>query len=415
MVPDAWTSVSFGEIAEFRNGLNFTKASDGDSIKVVGIPYFQGREVARDHGELDVVTIDGKLSSEDLLQDDDLLFVRSNGNKALIGRCLLFKDVSEPISFSGFTIRARLKKRAACPEYLAYTARSPMVQNQIRRLGGGTNISNLSQKILSDIRIFLPPASEQERISEVLSTWDRAINIVDTLVEKSTIQKRALIQRVWKEGQRSKQIASLDWSEVLLQEVATLKAGGTPATGIPEYWGGQIPWMSSGEINLRRIHDVVGRISEYGLANSSAKLLPKNTVLVALAGQGTTRGKVAVNCIPLCTNQSVAAIIPSERIHFEYLFHYLDSRYNQLRALSLGDGGRGGLNLTILRQLKIPLPSIEEQKRIARAFRSADQYLELLAKYKSRLVGEKTALMQQLLTGKRRVRANDKGKLVASG
>ena len=99
-----------------------------------------------------------------------------------------------------------------------------------------------------------------------------------------------------------------DWKLKKIGDLATVTAGGTPSTKNKNYWGGEIPWMNSGEINLKRIKNVEGRITDEGLKNSSTKLIPIKSILMALAGQGKTRGKVAINEIKLCTNQSLAAI-----------------------------------------------------------------------------------------------------------
>ena len=194
-----------------------------------------------------------------------------------------------------------------------------------------------------------------------------------------------------------------EWECVAFKSFAKLTAGGTPSTRHPEYWNGSISWMCSGELNLKQVLSVKGRISEKGLKNSSTKIIPKHSVLVGLAGQGKTRGTVAINEIDLCTNQSVAAILPdTTKAYYLYLFFNLDNRYEELRRLSTGDGGRGGLNLGILGTLKIPLPTLSEQNEIAEILSEWDkaiEHLEKLITAKSKL---KKAFMQQLLTGKHR-------------
>lgn len=195
-----------------------------------------------------------------------------------------------------------------------------------------------------------------------------------------------------------------DWEVKKIGEITQTTAGGTPTTKKSEYWGGDIKWMSSGELNLKKVFDVEGRITEEGLKNSSTKLLPPKCVLIGLAGQGKTRGTVAMNMVELCTNQSVAAIFPSSKFNEDYLFYNLDSRYNELRQLSTGDGGRGGLNLKIINSLYIPLPPLPEQKRIAEVLSTWDQaiqYTEQLIRQKEQ---RKKWLMQNLLTGKIRLR-----------
>ena len=158
-----------------------------------------------------------------------------------------------------------------------------------------------------------------------------------------------------------------DWEVEKIGNSADCIAGGTPSTKVAEYWGGDIKWMKSGEINLKEVFEVEGRITKLGLDNSSTRLLPRNSVLIALAGQGKTRGKVAISKVELCTNQSVAAIICNKNlIDYKYLFYNIDSRYEEIRKMSTGDGGRGGLNLSIIKNIKIPLAPLPEQKKIAK-------------------------------------------------
>src|SRR5271157_682498 len=134
------------------------------------------------------------------------------------------------------------------------------------------------------------------------------------------------------------------WPESLLKTEADVFVGGTPSTLVPAFWGGEIKWMSSGDVHLRQIHDVPGRITDEGLRHSSAKLIDPPAVAMALAGQGKTRGTVAVTRIRICTNQSVALIKSrTDRLDVEYLFHDLAFRYEELRARSAG-GGRAGLS-----------------------------------------------------------------------
>lgn len=204
------------------------------------------------------------------------------------------------------------------------------------------------------------------------------------------------------EGYKNTEIGVIpeDWKTPRLMELTDIISGGTPSTKISEYWGGDIQWMNSGELNLRRVFEVEGRITKIGLENSATKLIPNKCVLVGLAGQGKTRGTVAINYIPLCTNQSIAAILPSNELNEEFLYQNLDLRYKELRSLSTGEGGRGGLNLTLLKNLIIPLPPLSEQNAIATALSDADALISAT----ERLIAKKKAIkqgsMQELLKPK---------------
>lgn len=139
--------------------------------------------------------------------------------------------------------------------------------------------------------------------------------------------------------------------------------------------------MSSGEVNKKIILDTDVRISQKGFDSCSTKIVPPNSVVIALAGQGKTRGLVALTKVELCTNQSLCAIVPTSDVNSSFLYHYLASQYQQLRSVSSGDGTRGGLNLQMVKAYRIPVPPIEVQDEIAKILdRFADYAAELQAR-----------------------------------
>src|SRR5699024_2902827 len=164
-----------------------------------------------------------------------------------------------------------------------------------------------------------------------------------------------------------------------------------------EYWNPkEIPWMSSGEINKKRIKKTDKKISIFGNENSSARWIKKNSVLVALAGQGKTRGLVAVNEINLTTNQSIAAIIPTESLYFEFLFHNLEKRYEELRSISSGDGTRGGLNKQLVSNLLIKLPAYDEQVKIGEILKKVDILINLHQKRANKLMSVRQEFLNKI-------------------
>lgn len=188
------------------------------------------------------------------------------------------------------------------------------------------------------------------------------------------------------------------WQKKLLGEVATCILGGTPSTEIPQFWDGSIPWMASGDVNLRRVHDVSGRITEAGLASSNATMTEPPAVAVGLAGQGKTRGTVALTLRRLCTNQSIALLKGDERnLLTEFLFHDLDRRYEELRARSSG-GGRGGLSKGILVKVPMTLPSVPEQSKIAEILDTLDAAIRETEAVAAKLKAMKQGLLHDLLT-----------------
>ena len=191
------------------------------------------------------------------------------------------------------------------------------------------------------------------------------------------------------------------WKTKKLGDIAELYAGATPSTSVLEYWTeGTIPWMSSGEVHNGQIFETEKKITTLGYDRSSTKMVPANSVIVALAGQGKTRGSVAITRISLCTNQSLCSILPNETYDSDYLYFYLKSQYETLRFISSGDGTRGGLNLQMLRDFLIPFPSLEEQHIIALFLSSIDSFISSINEKVEQLKTHKKSLMQNLFPHK---------------
>ena len=189
-----------------------------------------------------------------------------------------------------------------------------------------------------------------------------------------------------------------EWETHRIGELTSITTGATPSTTISSYWdNGTIRWMSSGELNNRHIYDVKGRITEEGYHSCGTHLIPPCCVLIGLAGQGKTRGTAAINHVELCTNQSIAALLPNARLFDSaYLYHYIDNKYLELRGMSTGDGGRGGLNKQILLDFEVKLPSMEEQRALASYFDYIDSLIQSTTKKIESLKQVKTASLQSM-------------------
>ncbi len=188
------------------------------------------------------------------------------------------------------------------------------------------------------------------------------------------------------------------WHKTEIGAVANVVTGGTPSRARPEFWGGAIPWMSSGEIHKGRVSEVDGRITELGLKESNARWLPAQSILLAMNGQGKTRGTAAFLEVPTTCNQSIAGIIAKNGAALpEFLFFSLSSRYDELRSLT-GDAARTGLNLNLIRSISLLLPPLEEQRKIAEILSSVDEAIERTETVIERVQEVKRALAQELLT-----------------
>jgi type I restriction enzyme, S subunit len=164
---------------------------------------------------------------------------------------------------------------------------------------------------------------------------------------------------------------------VLLGEVADVFTGATPSRTRAAYWGGSIPWVTTGDIDFNTIIKAKEHITERAIQETSAKVFNEGTLLMAMYGQGATRGKVARLGLNAATNQACAAIVPKHGIvSVEYLFQVLAHSYDLVRSMS-NSGGQANLSTGIVRQIPIPLPTPVRQAEIAAALACWDRVLNL--------------------------------------
>ena len=190
-----------------------------------------------------------------------------------------------------------------------------------------------------------------------------------------------------------------DWEIQRLDAICSVYSGGTPSTARHDFYGGHIPWITSGDLNARRITEVSNYLTQAGFDSSAAKMVESGDLVVAL--YGATAGVVAVTEIEAAINQAVLSI-RTNRCDSEYLFHHLASRRNQIVA-TYTQGGQPNLSGEIIRSLAIVIPPLAEQRAIAGALSDVDGLLNALEALiaKKRMI--KQAVMQQLLTGKTRL------------
>ena len=169
-----WETVKLGDIADFSNGLNFDKSAYSDGVKLVGVSYF-GNRFSPDLSELSEVSAE-VVRESDLLQAGDIVFVRSNGNKELVGRCMLIAEATEPVTYSGFVIRCRIHNpQKYDPVFFTYHFKDKAFRRAMAGTAVGANIQNLSQGRLSSYAAFIPDYDSQQRIAGILSDYDTLI------------------------------------------------------------------------------------------------------------------------------------------------------------------------------------------------------------------------------------------------
>ena len=281
----------------------------------------------------------------------------------------------------------------------------------IRELANSGGQQNLSAGIIKSIHIPIPPQLEQRKIAKILSIWDKAISTTERLIDNSKQQKKALMQQLLTGKKRllddSGKSFESEWEEKRLSEIGDIYSGGTPSTAKPEYWDGDINWVTPTDITKQDsiyIESTARLVSTDGIKNSSAKLLPKGTLLVCTRA---TIGEMAIASHEMSTNQGFKNIVPNEKTNIEFVYYLLNFYKHKLISKASGSTFLE-LSKSAFEGMHFHIPDYQEQKKIAAVLLNADREIDVLQQQLSDLKQEKKALMQQLLTGKRRVKVDKK-------
>jgi type I restriction enzyme S subunit len=249
--------------------------------------------------------------------------------------------------------------------YLYYFLKTNEVRISLK--GTGSTFTAIDTKTIQKLEIPVPSIPEQQKIVDKLNKQMAQIEIMKKEAEEQRAVLELLFESIINKEMQALKLNLLDKCNfVKLEDICNLRTGGTPSKSQPEYFGGDIKWIVSGDLNKEFIYDVDGRITDLGYKNSNARMLPEDSVLMALNGQGKTRGMVAVLKTEATCNQSIIAFIPKNRAEMDYvfLFYYLKGCYQKLRNLT-GDKERSGLSMSTLRPFQVIVPSIDIQRKVA--------------------------------------------------
>ena len=303
-------------------------------------------------------------------QKNDLLLATTSEND---------EDVVKPLAWLGDNVAISgdmmLFRHEQNVKYLAYFFQSEIFQTQKMKYITGAKVRRVSSGDLSKIKIPIPCSNNPEKSlaiqSEIVRILDKFTALTAELTAELNMRKKQYNyyrdQLLSFDEEQEKPIyleKLLDGVEVewkTLEDISIkISSGGTPKTGVSEFYDGDIPWLRTQEVNFCDIWDTEVKITESGVKNSSAKWIPKNCVIVAM--YGATVGKIGINKIPMTTNQACANIQLNEEVaHYRYVFHFLCSQYTYIK--SLGTGSQTNINAQIVKNIKIPIPCPDNPKK----------------------------------------------------
>ena len=275
------------------------------------------------------------------LRNGDIVFSRVGR----VGSCFMATGEHSGWIISGQLLRIRLPSTEICAPFLVCALRGDSAQDFIRDRSIGSTRKSINTRILSSLRVPVPPFPEQRKIATILSSVDDAIDKTHAVIDQVQVVKRGLMQELLTRGlpgqhTRFKQtkIGEMpdEWAVTVLRDCASIGNGTTPSKKRKEYWEqGTISWLPTGKVNDRIIDSANVYVTDRAVRETSLRVLPIGTLLVAMIGQGKTRGKVARLAIEACINQNFAYVIPRD-VSSWFLFYVLEHQYD-----ALGNSGRG--------------------------------------------------------------------------
>lgn len=300
----------------------------------------------------------------------------------------------------------RPKNNLCDVDYLTYFFKAPKGKYLLGLAspGGAGRNKTLGQSEFSLLRITLPPTNEQQKISQILSTWDKAIEKLEALIAAKQKRKKALMQQLLTGKMR---FAGFDgeWNKIAIKQMGKVVSGGTPDTNIKEYWDGDILWMTPTDVTAlqtRFINNTKRKITQEGIKNSSATVVPSGSLLVCTRA---TIGVMSISTTEITTNQGFKNIVPSSKFDVDFLYYLFNFFKKEFIRYACGSTFFE-LSKQDFEKLVFECPELKEQQIIATVLSTADNEITTHQAQLAVLKKQKTGLMQQLLTGKKRIKAD---------
>jgi len=240
-------------------------------------------------------------------------------------------------------------------------------EKRIESLGSGSTFKAITIGTLKELKIPLPPLPQQKKIAAILDAADLYRQKTKALIAKYDELSQSLFLDMFGDPVRNEK----GWEKIELQSLAKISSGSTPSRKDESYFTGIIPWVKTGEVNGKLILDTEEKISKEALDNSSCKIYPSGSLIIAMYGQGKTRGQVGMLGIEATTNQACAVIPPSSKMNYLFLITLIKLCYNDLRDLRRG-GNQPNLNIGLIKTYKVLFPSLNLQSKFAERFQSIE-------------------------------------------
>ncbi len=326
------------------------------------------------------------LSNYYLLKKGDFAYNRSYSQGYPIGVVKLLEQYNAGV-VSPIYICFRAKDQSIIDvKFYSYLFESGILNNILRTLSheGARNhgLLNINTATFFNIEVPFPPLKVQNKVSDILSSLDNAIQKADQIAFKTEMLKSGLMNELLRRGLRHKKLKNSklgeipdDWNIHRIDKIAKISTGITPSRSNKDYYIGNIPWIKSNQVNFSEILKSDESVSDLAVQQCRMKLIKPGAILIAMYGQGVTRGRCAVLKVEATTNQAIASIEVNAEVNNLFLYYFLQSKYEYLRSLGHG-GNQLNLNTQIIGSIEIPIPSYQEQQKIVEVLFDVDKKLD---------------------------------------
>lgn len=396
IIPSDWKQYCLGELGKNKNGLNFHREDKGIKIRILGVGDFGNLSVLRDVNALSEISMRFMPDDELLLKNGDIVFVRSNGSKELVGRNLLVYPQNEKVSFSGFCIRFRLSSdKITTAEYINLVLDNGVLKQKLQSENQGSNISNVNQSIIDNLQISIPCKGEQQKIVAILTTQDRVIELKENRLAEKQRQKKYLMQQLLT-GKKRLPGFSGEWKKVkigsFIKEIDERSTVNNQYEILSVTKNGMVFQSSHFNKQIASENNVGYKVVRRGnLAFSTMNLWMGSLDTLRICDIGIVSPAYKV----FEFNQSLIVVNFAENYmkSAEMIWLY---KANSEQGASIV---RRNLDLQALLNSEVALPDISEQNAIAEVLSAADREIGLLRQDIEQEKQKKKALMQLLLTG----------------
>ena len=396
VIPIDWNDKALGDIGESLIGLTYRPSE----VRKYGTLVLRSSNVQ--NGTLcfdDNVFVEADIPERIMVRPGDILVCVRNGSRDLIGKAALIDERAIGMTFGAFMGVFR----SNYGHFLHHVFQSGIFKKQINEHLGAT-INQITNKSLNSFKVSLPPTNEERtKIAKALSDVDVLLAALDKVISKKRDLKQAAMQQLLT-GQTRLPGFSGEWEVTRLSALADIRSGGTPSTGEPSFWDGDIPWCTPTDITAlsgyKHLGETARKITSLGLNASSAEMIPAKSVVMT---SRATIGECSINLVPVSTNQGFKNFVPYAKTDVDFLYYLLGTQKKGFISLC---GGSTFLEIgkTQLAAYEVWIPSAKaEQTAIAEVLSAMDEELAVLEQRRNKTADLKQGMMQELLTGRTRL------------